>query len=182
MTVHHPRNNRLQVRLLAEDVFETISDKAFFKSNYPLIIVIRVRADEAAQHDLARLISDHFGEFMCHGDDRPTDATPNGLKGKILLEISGRSQEDFVGLGSQPGLPVTIPLIKRLSSFNFFTPEIVTGIPQGKEEFDLSVMPETVASRVATSNAELLVQEMIFNNAFRDSVRKINLKIVYNSN
>lgn len=157
LTVHHPRNNRLQVRLTAEAVFDTIKENAFTKTLYPLIMVIRVRADESAQHLLVRLLMDTFGELLCHGADCPAEPTPNNLSNKILLEISGRSQEDF-SLGSQPGLPIATPLIKRLSNLNFFTPEIVTGIPQGKDQLELSVMPETVASRVATSNAELLVQ------------------------
>jgi len=157
LTVHHPRNNRLQVRLTAEAVFNTIKENAFSKTCYPLIVVIRVRADESAQHVLVRLLMDIFGELLCYGPDSPAEPTPNNLKNRVLLEISGRSQEDYT-LGSQPGLPIATPLIKRLSNLNFFTPEIVTGIPQGKETLELSVMPETVASRVATSNAELLVQ------------------------
>ena len=156
LTVHHPRNNRIQVRLTAEAVFDTIKENAFAKTCYPLIIVIRVRADETAQHLLCQLLLDTFGDTLCYGE-RPEIETPNSLKGRILLEISGRSQEEFT-IGSQPGLPVATPLIKRLSNLNFFSPDIVTGIPTGKEPPELSVMPETVASRVATSNAELLVQ------------------------
>lgn len=50
------------------------------------------------------------------------------------------------------------PLIQRLAKMCFFKTEIVTGIPQKKTEVELSVMPETVASRVATNNAEALVE------------------------
>jgi len=50
------------------------------------------------------------------------------------------------------------PLIPRLAKMCFFKTNIVTGIPQKKTELELSVMPETVASRVATNNAEALVE------------------------
>ena len=37
LTVYHPRNNRLQVRLKVEEVLSTIREFAFEKSSYPLI-------------------------------------------------------------------------------------------------------------------------------------------------
>ena len=59
---------------------------------------------------------------------------------------------------SQSGLPLTTPLIDELDELNFFSSDIITGIPQGKGAHDMSVMPETVASRVATSNSDVLVE------------------------
>ena len=59
---------------------------------------------------------------------------------------------------TQSGLPLTTPLIDELDEINFFTSDIITGIPQGKGAHDMSVMPETVASRVATSNSDVLVE------------------------
>ena len=87
----------------------------------------------------------------------PTDPTPEKLKNRILFEITGRSNDDF-SLGPQSGLPLTTPLIDELDEINFFTSDIITGIPQGKGAHDMSVMPETVASRVATSNSDVLVE------------------------
>ena len=49
-------------------------------------------------------------------------------------------------------------MIDELDEINFFTSDIITGIPQGKGAHDMSVMPETVASRVATSNSDVLVE------------------------
>ena len=49
-------------------------------------------------------------------------------------------------------------MIDELDEINFFSSDIITGIPQGKGAHDMSVMPETVASRVATSNSDVLVE------------------------
>ena len=126
-------------------------------SEYPLILAIRVRADQESQKKLAQLLVRIFGEKLCSKSDSPPVPSPFHLKLKILLEISGRSNDDF-SLGSQSGLPMATPLIDELETLNFFGSEIITGIPQGKGPFDMSVMPETVASRVATSNSDVLVE------------------------
>ena len=126
-------------------------------SEYPLILAIRVRADQESQKKLASMLLKVFGSKLCSKGDSPSEPTPDSLKGRILLEISGRSNDDF-SLGSQSGLPMATPLIDELECLNFFASEIITGIPQGKGPFDMSVMPETVASRVATSNSDVLVE------------------------
>lgn len=49
-------------------------------------------------------------------------------------------------------------MIDELQQLNFFTSEIITGVPNGKGLNELAVMPETVASRVATSTSDHLVE------------------------
>ncbi|CBY36034.1 unnamed protein product [Oikopleura dioica] len=175
LMVHHPRNNRQQA------VLGIIHEHAFSSSDFPLILVIRVRATESGQLYLAEQLHEYLGDSLCTAEQINTtvaNLTPEKLKNKILLELSGRSQDDL-NLSHRDQLANSFinyitysfahrltnamqvretPLIPRLAKMCFFKTNIVTGIPQKKTELELSVMPETVASRVATNNAEALVE------------------------
>ena len=83
------------MRLVAEEVFDVISENAFTASEYPLILVIRVRADQESQKLLAKMLQKIFKTKICRKSDSPDEPTPNNLKNKILFEISGRSNDDF---------------------------------------------------------------------------------------
>ena len=119
----------------------------------------RVHADVEAQQLLAQLIVETFGEAICRAADGPETPTPESLKRRILLEISGRPADDQFQLApAQPGLPIITSVIDELQQLNFFSSEIITGVPSGKGPNELAVMPETVASRVATSTSDHLVE------------------------
>ena len=108
---------------------------------------------------LATLLVETFGEAICPASEAPETPTPESLKSRILLEISGRPADDQFQLApAQPGLPIITSVIDPLQQLNFFTSEIITGVPSGKGPNELAVMPETVASRVATSTSDHLVE------------------------
>ena len=60
----------------------------------------RVRADQEAQRSLAALLRKIFESKICPKMDAPAEPTPEKLKNRILLEITGRSNDDF-SLGPQ---------------------------------------------------------------------------------
>ena len=122
-------------------------------------LFLRVHADVEAQQLLAQLLVEIFDNKICRSSEAPETSTPESLKGRILLEISGRPADDQFQLSSSlPGLPVITSVIDELQQLNFFASEIITGVPANKGPNELSVMPETVASRVATSTSDHLVE------------------------
>ena len=74
-----------------------INEHAFSSSDFPLILVIRVRATESGQLHLAEQLQEYLGS-LCTAEQFNTtvaNLTPEKLKNKILLELSGRSQDDL---------------------------------------------------------------------------------------
>ena len=59
-----------------------------------------MRADQEAQRSLAALLRKIFESKICPKMDAPAEPTPEKLKNRILLEITGRSNDDF-SLGPQ---------------------------------------------------------------------------------
>jgi hypothetical protein len=79
-------------------VLGIIHEHAFSSSDFPLILVIRVRATESGQLHLAEQLQEYLGDSLCTAEQFNTtvaNLTPEKLKNKILLELSGRSQDDL---------------------------------------------------------------------------------------
>jgi len=79
-------------------VLGIIHEHAFSSSDFPLILVIRVRATESGQLYLAEQLHEYLGDSLCTAEQINTtvaNLTPEKLKNKILLELSGRSQDDL---------------------------------------------------------------------------------------
>ena len=79
-------------------MLKIIHDYSFSSSDFPLILVIRVRATESGQLHLVDLLQEHLGDYLCTAELFNTtinNLTPAKLKHKILLEISGRSQDEL---------------------------------------------------------------------------------------
>ena len=68
--------------------------------NDGFLLLERVRADQEAQRSLAALLRKIFETKICPKMDAPPEPTPEKLKNRILLEITGRSNDDF-SLGPQ---------------------------------------------------------------------------------
>ena len=72
----------------------------------------RVHADVEAQQLLATLLVETFGEAICRANEAPEVQTPESLKLRILLEISGRPADDqFQVAPAAPGLPIITSVI-----------------------------------------------------------------------
>ena len=81
-----------------EEALKTIKRHAFSKSEYPLIISLDVRCNDANQKAAARLIREIFGESLLTSPTHRTGEnqlpSPEELKGKILLRAKSEEKDE----------------------------------------------------------------------------------------